>query len=272
MVPSRVAAILTLRLLKLFVDTEPPTSNLEPSTSNLQPNDREKFGHKPPDSNITDSGRKKSLHPKSKILSSKIEMTQLWPYVTPGIPDDLFEQLPGIPLSQKEVRLLLISAIRMQPNSVLWDIGAGTGTIPVETGLLCPDGKIMAIERDEEVANLIRRNCDRFGVRNVQVIEGSAPECLKDLPEPPQRVFIEGGRLVKNILKEVWRYLEPTGRVVATASNLESLYAISEGFAELQARNIEVVQSAVNRLETRGHHQRFAPVNPIFILSGEKLD
>ena len=199
-------------------------------------------------------------------------MTKLWPYVTPGIPDDLFEQLPGIPLSQREVRLLLISALRMQPDSLLWDIGAGTGTISVELGLLCPKGKIMAIERDEEVAGLIRRNCDRFGVQNVQVIEGSAPECLKDLAGPPQRVCIEGGRQIKEILKEVWCCLQPSGRVVATASSLESLYALSEGLAELQARNIEVVQSAVNRLETRGNHQTFASVNPIFILSGEKLD
>jgi len=195
----------------------------------------------------------------------------LWPYVTPGIPDDLFEQLPGIPLSQKEVRLLLISALRLQPNSLLWDIGAGTGTISVETGLLCPKGKIIAIERDEEVANLIRRNCDRFGVGNVQVVEGSAPECLNTLPQPPQRVCIEGGRQIKEILREVWRYLQPQGRVVATAASLESLYALSESFAELHARNIEVVQSAVNRLETRGTHQTFAAVDPIFILSGEKF-
>lgn len=64
----------------------------------------------------------------------------------------------------------------------------------------------------------------------------------------------------------------PSGRIVATASNLESLYTLSEGLAELQVRNIEVVQSAVNRLETRGNHQLFAAVDPIFVLSGEKLD
>lgn len=196
----------------------------------------------------------------------------MWPYVTPGIPDDLFERLPGIPLSKREVRVLMISLLRLKPNSVLWDIGAGTGTIPVETGLLCPKGRIVAVERDEEVASLIRRNCDRFGVGNVHIVEGSAPECLKDLPGPPHRVCIEGGRSIKEILQQVWQYLLPQGRVVATADNLESLYAVSESFAQLQARNIEVVQSAVNRLETRGTHQIFAAVNPIFILSGEKLD
>jgi precorrin-6Y C5,15-methyltransferase (decarboxylating) CbiT subunit len=175
-------------------------------------------------------------------------------------------------MSKREVRLLLISHLRLQADSVVWDIGAGTGTIAVETGLLCPKGRIIAVERDEEVVNLIRKNCDRFELDNVEVVEGSAPECLKDLSGPPHRVCIEGGRPVKVVLQEVWRYLQPQGRVVATAANLENLYALSESFAELQVRNIEVVQSAVNRLETRGLHQVFAAVNPIFILSGEKID
>jgi cobalt-precorrin-6B (C15)-methyltransferase len=198
--------------------------------------------------------------------------SQHWPYVTPGIPDELFEHLPGIPFSQREVRLLLIAQLRLQPDSVFWDIGAGTGTIPVEVGLLCPKGKIIAIERDEEVANLIKRNCDRFEVKNVEVLEGSAPECLHEIKPAPHRVCIEGGRPIQQILQAVWDYLPPSGRVVATASNLESLYAISQSFSQLRARNIEVVQSAVNRLETRGFSQTFTAVDPIFILSGEKLD
>lgn len=196
----------------------------------------------------------------------------LWPYSTPGIPDELFEQLPGIPLSNREVRLLLISHLRLKPNGILWDIGAGTGTIPVEVGLLCPHGQIVAVERDEEVASLIRRNCDRFSVSNVTVIEGSAPECLVDVKERPDCVCIEGGRSVKAILQAVWDRLNPGGRIVATATNFENLYSISEGLAELQVRNIEVVQSAVNRLERRGNHQIFAAVDPIFVLSGEKMD
>jgi cobalt-precorrin-6B (C15)-methyltransferase len=195
----------------------------------------------------------------------------LWPYNTPGIPDNLFARLPGIPLSKREVRILIVSSLRMRADSVLWDIGAGTGTIPVEIGLLCPEGKIIAVERDPDVAELIRRNCDRFGVKNVTVVEGSAPDCLEQLHPKPDLVCLEGGKPIKNILHKAWQYLKPEGRIVATASNLENLYVISEGLAQLQARNIEVVQSAVNRLETRGIHQTFAALNPMFILSGEKL-
>jgi precorrin-6Y C5,15-methyltransferase (decarboxylating) CbiT subunit len=196
----------------------------------------------------------------------------LWPYVTPGIPDELFDRLPGIPLSKREVRLLILSSLRLRSDSIIWDIGSGTGTIPVEVGLLCPHSRIFAIERDEEVASLIRRNCDRFGVKNVEVIEGSAPDCLSDLPQSPHRVCIEGGRPMKLILQAVWQRLQPQGRIVATASSLEGLYAISESFAALQVRNIEVVQSAINRLETRGTQQRLAAVDPMFVLSGEKVD
>jgi len=196
----------------------------------------------------------------------------LWPYKTPGITDSLFERLPGIPLSKREIRLLLISALRLKANSVIWDIGAGTGTIPIELALLCPESTIVAIERDEEVAALIRRNCDRFGVKNVQILEGSAPDCLKSLTPLPDRVCIEGGRPIKEIIKAIWGYLEPEGRIVATANNLENLYLISESLAELQVRNVEVVQSGVNRLETRGLNQTFAALDPSFILSGEKLN
>lgn len=199
-------------------------------------------------------------------------LSSLWPYVTPGIPDALFERLPGIPLSPREIRLLLLAQLRLSPDSVLWDIGAGTGTIPVEAGLLCPQGQIVAIERDEEVASLIRRNCQKFEVKNVEIIEGSAPDCLEALKDAPDCVCIEGGRSIKVILQAAWQRLRPQGRMVATASNFEMLYAISEGLAELQARNIEVVQSAINRLETRGNHQVFAAVDPIYILSGEKVE
>ncbi|MGF1536958.1 MAG: precorrin-6Y C5,15-methyltransferase subunit CbiT [Elainellaceae cyanobacterium] len=199
-------------------------------------------------------------------------MASLWPYRTPGIPDRLFERLPGIPMSQREIRLLLISHLRLKSDSIFWDIGAGTGTIPVEVGLLCPDSRIIAVERDEDVAHLIQLNCDRFGVTNVQVVQGSAPDCFADLPDSPDCICIEGGRAIKEILVQAWRYLADEGRMVATAYSLDELYALSEGLSELHARHIEVVQSAVNHLETRGNRQAFVAADPVFVLSGEKLD
>ncbi len=197
--------------------------------------------------------------------------TPLWPYATPGIPDDLFERSPGIPLTPRETRVAILSLLRLTPTSILWDIGAGTGTIAIESALLCPEAKILAIERDPDVVSLIRHNCDRFGVKNVEVIEGHAPECLDELPNTPDRVCVEGSRTAKLTLQRVWQQLQSGGRVVATATSLDSLYAISESLADIQARNIEVIQASANRLETRGTNQIFAAIAPTFILSGEKL-
>ncbi|MBE9102960.1 precorrin-6Y C5,15-methyltransferase subunit CbiT [Vacuolonema iberomarrocanum] len=196
----------------------------------------------------------------------------LWQYRTPGIPDELFEELPGIPLTKREIRVLLMSQLRLKTDAVFWDIGAGTGTIPVEVGLLCPDSQIFAIERDEEVASLIQRNCDRFLVKNVTVIEGSAPECLEPLTAQPDCICIEGGRSLKTILEVAWQRLNNGGTLVATATNFESLYTISECLADLRMRNIEVVQSAINRLENRGIRQVFAALDPLFIISGTKME
>ncbi|MEM6256519.1 MAG: precorrin-6Y C5,15-methyltransferase subunit CbiT [Cyanobacteria bacterium P01_D01_bin.156] len=198
-------------------------------------------------------------------------MVPPWPYVTPGIPDRLFEQLPGIPMSQREVRLALLSALRLEPEAVLWDIGAGTGTITVEAALLCPKGLIVAVERDEDVAALIKNNCQRFGVANVDVVVGNAPKCLDDLSQVPNAILIEGGRDLKPLLAAAWKKLADNGRLVATAGNFQSLYAISECFSELQVRNIEVVQTGGSRLETRGSNQVLKPIVPTFILSGEKF-
>jgi cobalt-precorrin-6B (C15)-methyltransferase len=199
-------------------------------------------------------------------------MSKLWPYITPGIPDHLFEQLPGIPMSKREVRILLLGYLRLKVNSVLWDIGAGTGTISVEAGLLCHQGKVISVERDEEVANLIQTNCDRFGLSNVEVVVGSAPDCFKRLPHQPDCILIEGGRSLEAILTGAWQHLPIDGHVVVTATNFESLYAISETFSKLQVRNIEVAQPTINRLETRGNQQILKAMNPIFILSGDKLE
>lgn len=196
----------------------------------------------------------------------------LWPYCTPGIPDEAFDRIPGIPLSQREMRVLMVSQLRLTPQSCVWDIGAGTGTIAVEAALLCPQGTVYAIERDEEVVELIQRNSRKFGADNVRVIQGTAPDCLPEIPQAPDRICFEGGTPIGAIVEECWELLKSEGRLIATASSLDSLYLLSESFAKVQARQVEIVQSAINRLETRGIRQTLAALDPIFILSGAKLD
>ena len=198
-------------------------------------------------------------------------MSALWPYVTPGIPDKLFQQLPGIPLTHRDVRLIVISVLRLQLDTHLWDIGAGTGTITVEAALFCPKGTITAVERDNEVADLIHQNCDRFHVENVDIIVGNAPTCLNQIKDNPDRILIEGAPL-KATLEAAWSKLALNGRIVVIANNLETLYTASQTFAHLHTRNIEVVQPNINRLLTKGNRQVFKAANPVFIISGDKLE
>lgn len=132
-----------------------------------------------------------------------------WPFVTPGIPDGLFERLPGIPLTQRETRLLMLSYLRLGPDSCLWDVGAGTGTIAVEAARLAKRGQVIAVERDEEVVDLIQRNCDRFGVKNVQIVAGSAPDCFPQLCRTPQRICLEGGARLRKFCCKRGSILRP---------------------------------------------------------------
>ncbi|TAF57601.1 MAG: precorrin-6Y C5,15-methyltransferase subunit CbiT [Oscillatoriales cyanobacterium] len=198
--------------------------------------------------------------------------SSLWPYVTPGIPDHLFERSPGIPITQRELRLMILSQLQLQAESRLWDIGAGTGTIAVESALLCPAGRVVAFERDPDVVALIETNCRRFELDNVEVIEGNAPDCLQARSDQPTHICVESSRAIGPILDAAWEHLAEGGRLVATASNLEVLYTISEGLARLHVRHVDIVQASINRLERRGTHQALAAIDPIFILSGTKLD
>ncbi len=193
-----------------------------------------------------------------------------WNYVTPGIPDQQFERLPGIPLSPLEVRVLILSQLRLKLDSVLWDVGAGTGTIAVESGLILKQGQVIAIERDEEVVGLIQGNCRKFQVDNVTVQAGVAPECLLNLNPLPDRVCIEGGQCLDRIILTAWEKLTDQGRMVVVGSSLQDLYQIWQTFKEIPIKNLEAVQSGINRLETRGNQQLFRATNPLFILSGEK--
>ena len=194
-----------------------------------------------------------------------------WPYRTPGIPDSAFERIPGIPMSPREVRVLVLSQLRLGENHCLWDIGAGTGTIAIEAAILCPKARVIAIERDAEVVSLIESNCRKFGLANVQVIQGTAPDCLQHLSPAPDRICIEGGHPLREILEACWSHLSPNGRAVATTNSLDELYGLSAGLAAVRARHVEVIQSAVNRLEHRGRTQMLLALDPTFVLSGEKM-
>lgn len=184
-----------------------------------------------------------------------------------GIPDDAFAQRKpdrGL-ITKKEVRVISLAELRIRSDSVVWDIGAGTGSVAIEAAGLAPEGQVFAIEKNaEDVANL-RENVRRSG-RRVTVVHGTAPEGLNAWPDP-DAVFIGGtGKQMAAILDVVATRLKPGGRVVLNAATLENLH---EAYAGLAARGfaVEVRLVQVARSKPILDMTRFEGLNPVFILT-----
>ncbi|GAB6932670.1 bifunctional cobalt-precorrin-7 (C(5))-methyltransferase/cobalt-precorrin-6B (C(15))-methyltransferase [Calditerricola satsumensis] len=189
-----------------------------------------------------------------------------------GIPDEAFAQRKpdkGL-ITKKEVRVISLAELRIRKDSVVWDIGAGTGSVAIEAARLAPEGQVFAIEKNaEDVANL-RENVRRFG-RRVTVVHGTAPEGLEAWPDP-DAVFIGGtGKQMAAILDVVCARLKPGGRIVLNAATLENLH---EAYAGLVARGfaVEVRLVQVARSKPILDMLRLEGLNPVFVLTAYRKE
>jgi precorrin-6Y C5,15-methyltransferase (decarboxylating) len=191
-----------------------------------------------------------------------------WKYKTPGIPDELFIR-GDIPMTKEEVRTAALSKLRLMEDSIIFDIGAGTGSVSVECGLLCRNGRVYSVERNKEAVKLIRENLSRFDLDNVIVIEGSAPEALNNLPAP-DRVFIGGtGGHIDTILEWIAKNEKET-RVVVNAISPETAYEALKGFEKAGFGDVEIINVAVSKGFKAGNRHIMKAINPIYIISAQK--
>ena len=157
----------------------------------------------------------------------------------------------------------------MRQDLILWDIGAGSGSVSIEADALLPNGRIFAVESDSQCQEFIREGLQRFQARNVVAIAGEAPECLDALPDP-HRVFIGGsGGKLWSILEAVDGRLPVEGRVVITAVTLDTLTLANEFFDNAGYR-IEVTALNVARTRPGTDYKLFEAFNPVFIIVAEK--
>ena len=187
------------------------------------------------------------------------------PWNSPGLPDDAFERGQA-PMTKGEVRALAICKLRLAPGHVLWDVGAGTGSVSVEGALAVPAGRVYAIEKKPEALELLERNRAHFGLANLEVVAGTAPEVLEDLPAP-DRVFLGGTSGDLEAILKVAFAKNPTARVVCTAVTLETVAEAARLFAPLAGA--EMVQLAVTRTRTAGPYHLMDAQNPVWIFAGE---
>jgi len=184
-----------------------------------------------------------------------------------GNPDDVFAQSrpkSGL-ITQAKVRAIALAQMDIQPASVVWDIGAGSGSVAIEAALLAHLGMVYAIEQDLADFHLIETNVQTFGVHNLKAIHGTAPAVFADLP-PPDAIFVGGtGKEVTRLLQAAFAVLRPGGRLVVNLATLESLNA---AYGTLKALASPVQALLVNL--ARGTDQletlRFEAVNPTFLL------
>jgi len=183
-----------------------------------------------------------------------------------GLPEEALAHEGGL-ITKAEVRAVVLAKLQLHPGQVLWDVGAGCGSVGLEASLLIPGGQIFAVEQDPERAATIRANRQKYQVANLEVICGQAPGCLKDLPSP-QRVFVGGGgRGLPEILREVRRRLGPGGRVVLTATLLQTLEMAQEVLGRA-GWEVEVIQLQVSRSRPLGEGTFLQALNPVWIITG----
>lgn len=182
-----------------------------------------------------------------------------------GLPDDGFVR-GRIPMTKAEVRAVVMSRLRIRENEIVYDIGAGTGSVSVEMALAASGGMVFSIEKDAQAVELCKLNKERFSLHNMKIVEGTAPEALHSLPAPSV-AFIggSGGHLEEIVacLKEKNPYVRLVVNAV-TVENAERALRLLEGDGFTGA---EAVQLQVSRYRKAGENHMAAAQNPVTVIS-----
>ena len=187
--------------------------------------------------------------------------------LAPGIDDSEFIR-GDIPMTKQIVRSAIIAKMGAEETDTIWDVGAGTGSVSVELAMKAARGRVWAIEREPEGCVLIEENKKKFGVWNLNVVPGSAPEALQDLPAP-DRVFIGGSD--GNLEAIIDTVLEKNDRALICVSAIV-METMSETVELMTARGMDadIIQVCVNTSRKIGDRHMMMAGNPVFIITGQK--
>ncbi|MEX0677299.1 MAG: precorrin-6y C5,15-methyltransferase (decarboxylating) subunit CbiE [Pirellulales bacterium] len=184
-----------------------------------------------------------------------------------GNPDDAFLQSKpkqGL-LTPAEVRSMALAEMDLGPTSVVWDIGAGSGSVAIESAQIASGGTVYAIEMDPQDHELMIANAERFGVTNLVPVLGRAPDAWKDLPDA-DAIFVGGsGREISRVVETAYGRLRPGGRLVANVGSIESLSAVHQTLQRV-ARDVSVWMINVAKGTYQLERVRFEALNPTFLL------
>ena len=175
----------------------------------------------------------------------------------------------SVGMTKEEVRSVSLSKLALTKNAIVYDIGAGTGSIAIECAKQAVYGKVYAIERNSLALHLIEENKLKHQVWNLELIEGEAPQALKPLPAPTH-VFIGGsGGKLQEIAELVWRK-NPSVRIVLNVVSLETMREIMELMNGMVFSEQEMVQVSVAKAKILGQHHLMIGQNPVYVITLQK--
>ncbi len=185
--------------------------------------------------------------------------------VTHGMPDTKFIR-EKVPMTKMEIRSISLSKLQLTKDAVIYDIGAGTGSITIEAARQAMDGMVYAIEKEQDARELIRKNQHLSGVTNVTVIAGKAPACLIELPMPTHAFIGGSGGGMEEILTLLLQK-NPKIRIVINVIALNTLSCVLEAAKTLQIPNVEYVQVSIAKSKETGSYQMMIAQNPVYIIT-----
>jgi len=182
-----------------------------------------------------------------------------------GFPEEDFQHQGGL-ITKMEVRAVVLAHLQLCPGQVLWDLGAGSGSVSIEAARIASLGQVFAVEKHEARVKDLAANARRFGCFEVSPVHGSAIRVIDDLPDP-DRVFIGGsGNDLEAILEKVALRLRPEGRVVQTAVTLDTLER-ARSFWMSRPFTMSITQLQISRSVPIGGSIRLDALNPVFVIT-----
>ncbi|MCP5048927.1 MAG: precorrin-6Y C5,15-methyltransferase (decarboxylating) subunit CbiT [bacterium] len=183
-----------------------------------------------------------------------------------GMPDNYYHHEQGL-ITKSEIRAITLSKLRLSRDHILWDLGAGSGSVSIEASLLVSGGKIFALEKKPQRIEQIEINKNRFGATNIEIVQAMLPDGLERLPRP-DRIFIGGGgRNLENIIQAAIPYLKREGLVVVNTVLVQNIYTAMETLKALDFKTT-CVQVQISRSRDMPWGERLEAQNPVWIISG----
>ena len=189
-----------------------------------------------------------------------------------GLADDAFEQRRPVrgQITKSEVRAVSLYALGLRSDSIVWDIGAGTGSVAVESARIAYRGQVYAVDKDAASAGLLESNVAKYGDGRVNITIGAAPESLRELPDPDSVFIGGGGTAMPQIMAVVFDRLRPGGRVVANFAAMERANAAYRAMQQASMSPQFTMVAASRGRELPDGTLRLEAMNPVFIVWGQK--